>query len=168
MSSEGFRVVLLAYLAKAGDEVGSIYLEEEDITIVDQLEVDTFAERINFPQANTVRELVVESVSHLTSTSYSLKISFHAQATLNYCAYYQHYMLIETDKSREVSIDSMNGEGICDLSELFAFRFHGHIEFKFQEDLDVAAIETHSQDLGSDKNPIALSINIDKAEIVNI
>lgn len=166
-SSQVFNTLLLSYLSKSSSEVEDIYLEEGAITIKDELEVDTFGERINFPQASTVQNLVIEDVNHLSSTSYSLKISFEAKATLNYCAYYQGYMYIEEDTYRDVSMDSMNGDGICDLSELFNFKFQGHIEIVFQEDLDVEALKTHSRYLGSDGNPVTAVMDIDKAEIVN-
>lgn len=166
-SSEAFNILLHSYLTKSSNEIEDIYLEDGDITIKDELEVDTFGEQINYPQASTVQNLVVEGVNHLSSTSYSLKISFDAKATLNYCAYYQGYIYIAEDTYREVSMESMNGDGICDLSELFNFKFHGHIEIEFQDDLDVDAIKTHSRYLGSDGNPINVVIDIDKAEIVN-
>jgi len=167
LSGDSFKALLLEFLTKSNDEIEGIYLEDDDITIKDELEIDTFGERINVPQASTVQNFVVENVSHLSSTTYSLKISFDAKATLSYCAYYQGYMYIEEDTCREVSMDSMNGDGICDLSELFNFKFHGYVEIEFQENLDIDEIKTHSRYLGADANPITAAMDIDKAEIVN-
>ncbi|MGB3724803.1 MAG: PIN domain-containing protein [Glaciecola sp.] len=167
LSGEDFSALFLKYLIRSDDEIGDIYLEDDDITIKDELEVDTFGERINFPQAKSVNNLVVDGVSKLSSTSYSLKVSFDANATLNYCAFYEGYMYIEKDTSRDVTMDSMNGDGICDLSELFEFKFRGYVVIEFKEELDIDAIKAHSRYLGTEANPITADIDIDTAEIVN-
>ena len=165
LSSDDFRILFYEYLTKSGSEVEEIYLEEDDIKIKDDLEVKTFGERINYPQARTVNNLVIEGVSHLSSTSYSLKISFDAKATLNYCSYYDDYMYIEEDTDRDVSMDSMNSDGICDLSEIFDFKFHGYVAIEFDDELAIDEIKTYSRYLGSDENPMKAVIDMHMAEI---
>lgn len=168
LNGDEFRTLLLSYLTKSKDDIEGIYIEDEDdISNKEELEVDTFGEQINFPQADTVQNLIVEGVNHLSNKSYSLKISFIANATLNYCAYYGDYMYLDEDTCRDVSMDSMNGDGICDLSELLKFKFHGYVEIGFEEELNIDAIKTHSRYLGSETNPITVELEIDNAEIVN-
>lgn len=163
--SNAFNALLHDFLTKSEDNIEEIYLEDDEISDNDELEVETFAQRINFPQADTVENLTIVDVNHLSSSSYSLKISFDATATLNYGANYSSYMYLEEDTHRQVSLDSMDGDGICDLSEFFKFTFYGHVGIEFGDDLDIDAIRAHSQYLGSKANPITAEIEIIKAEI---
>lgn len=166
LGGDEFKGFLLSYLTRANDKIEAIYLEEDDISNKDELGIDTYGERINWPQAKTVSDLIIGNIDYLSNDSYFLKLSFAAKATLDYCADYVDYVYLDENTDREPSMESMNGEGVCDLSELFDFRFSGHLEIKLHEGMAVEELRTHSQYLGSDTSPIDMELEIDSAQIL--
>jgi len=103
----------------------------------------------------------------LSDTSYSLKISFDSNATLDYCTEYSDYMYLNEETSRDVSMDGMSGDGVFELSEFIKFKFHGYIEIGLEEGMDVEEIKLHSRYLGAEANPITAELEINNAEIVD-
>lgn len=166
LSGNTFTAALLLYLTKSSNQIEEVYLEEHEISNKSELNIETFGERINFPQVDTVKNFMIESVDYLSKKFYSLEVSFEANAILYYCADYAEYMHIEEDTNRCVSIENMKSDGICDLSELFKFKFNGYVEIGLKEDLDINAIKLYSDCLSSEVNPIIVDLRIENAEII--
>lgn len=153
------------YLISARTDIEDIYLESEQISSTDKLEITTFGENINYPEAETISEFNICNVAWLTEGVFSLEVDFKAEATLGYCGHYGEYIYLEEDAEREISFDSMSGDGICDLSEARSFKFTGYLQLFIDGELDIEAIKKHIKNIGEDGNPIQLSLDIEYADI---
>jgi len=166
LDSDDFTDNLRHYLIHATEEIEDIYLEESEILSKERLEIDSFGERVEYAQSEHIKDLVVKNSAWLSDDTYSVEITFTTDAAVYYCGNYADYLYLEEDTYRNVSLDSMNGDGICDLSETMSMRFAGLLEIKMSRDLDIEAVKSHSKYLGNEDNPISLSLQIESAEIL--
>ncbi|AUI81051.1 PIN domain-containing protein [Alteromonas macleodii] len=166
LSSPQFLEKLYSFLQDTKSEVGELYLEEQDVILNDQFGIQSFGERVDYVDPSTLKELKIDDVAWLENESYSLKISFIAKGTVLYCATYGEYLILEKNLERDVSYDSMNGDGICDLSEVMDLLFEGLITVDIEKELDVEAVKAHCEYLDSPSNPIRISLDIDTVEVL--
>lgn len=148
------------------DDIEEIYLEEDQIQNKDFLLIDSFGENLNYPSPEDITDLKLVSVERLADFTYSIEVEFITSARLNYCATYSDYMYLEEDTYRDVSFDSMNGDGICDLSEILRFKLSGNIDLTVTEEMSLDELKAHSKYLGNDDCEIKIEMDINSAEIV--
>lgn len=153
------------YLISTRSDIEDIYLENEQIHSTDNLEITTFGENINYLDAETVQEFNISNVAWLTEGVFSLEVDFKAEATISYCGHYEEYIYLEEDTTREVSIDSMNGDGVCDLSEARSIKFTGYIQLFIDGDLNTETIQKHIKNIDGNDSSIQLSLDIEYADI---
>jgi len=167
LDSEEFSNNLLYHLQNTNTEVEDIYLEGSDVLSKGKLGVVSFGESVGYVNAKNITDLSVENSAWLSDGNYSLEVSFTTNAGMLYCASYGDYMYLDEDTDRDVSLDSMNGDGVCDLSETMKFRFSGLITVGVGGDLNMEEIEKHSKYLGSSKKPVSIELDIQTAEILD-
>ncbi|MES9875141.1 MAG: PIN domain-containing protein [Candidatus Sedimenticola sp. 6PFRAG7] len=166
LNGEEFSDRLLQYLKHDYKEVEDIYLEDSEILAKEKLEVDSFGERVEDVNAHNIRDISIQNAAWFSDGDYSLEVSFTTEAGLYYCASYSEYLYLDEDTYRYVSLDSMNGDGLCDLSESMKLRFMGLVTVSVTDDLELEAVKAHSKYLGSPENPISLKLDIQTAEIL--
>jgi len=162
-----FNENLRKFLILSEDDIEYVYIEAPDISSKDKLGVYSFGESINFPQASAIESLQVIRVDPLTESTYSVQVSFITWATINYCVEYRDYLFIDEETDRDVVVDSVNGDGICDLSEGWSLRFFGSIELSLSDHINVDKLTTDDIDLNSSHDIKNIEIDIQSAEILN-
>lgn len=164
LKTENFSQRLLNYIISSADILDYVYLEEEEVLINNNLEINSFGERVESPQATMVENLIVGDTEYLENGVYSVRLSFKTTATLYYCAYYEDYLQIEDDPT--VLLDSMNGEGICDLIQSNDFIFYGFAEVRaVSKNLDINEILASPVNLRATESFFAINFVIEKAEL---
>lgn len=166
LGSPIFLQELDSFLRNPKSEIDQLYLEEEEVHLNNQLGIQTFGERVDYVNPSTLAKLKITDVAWLENESYSLKVSFFARGTIYYCATsYGEYLTLEENPERDVSFDSMNSDGICDLSEDMDFLFEGLVTVDIEKELDVEAVKAHCQYLGTTSTPITVKLEIESVEI---
>lgn len=166
LASQAFNEDLLDCLVKSKELIEGIYLEEDQIRSKELLGIDSFGERVNFPQAENIRDLHISNVVCLSEGIFSLEVTFITNASLNFCGEYSDYMSLAKDANRSVSSDSMNGDGICDLAESRYLIFTGYLQLNIEDELSVDELKIHCKYLGSEKSVLEIDLEIDSAEIL--
>lgn len=165
LSSDNISTTIRDYLIANRTDVEDIYLEDEQITSLENLEITTFGQNINYPEPESIGDFNISNIAWLTEGTFSFEVEFSTIATINYGAYYGEYIEIEEDFERETSLDSMNGDGACDISEVRSMKFTGYLQLHIDGDLDPDNINTHINTIGEDHNPIQISLDIEYADI---
>jgi hypothetical protein len=159
LRSESFTSDLLNYLSTSKNIIEYIYLEGPAVTAKNKFIKETFGERINSPKAENINNLHLCNPEHLGGDDYSVEVIFTTLASLTFCTDYFYYMECENESS--LTIDSMNGDGVCDIGVEDYFTFNGFIEIHIPENLNQQEIEHYVQTLASVDNPISLDLTIE-------
>lgn len=165
LSSEFISTTIRDYLIANRNDIEEIYLEGEQITSLKNLEITTFGQNINYPESQSISDFNISNIAWLTDGAFSFEVEFTAIATISYGAYYGDYIEIEEDFERETSLDSMNGDGACDISEVRSMKFTGYVQLHIDGDLDPDNIKANISSIGEDSNPIQISLDIEYADI---
>lgn len=166
LATDEFVESLHKTLSVRKDDIEEIYLEDAQIQNKDFLEIDSFGENLNYPSPEDITDLKVTSVDRLSDFVYSIEVEFITSARLNYCSTYSDYMYLEENTYRDVSLDSMNGDGMCDLSEILMFKLSGNIDLTVTDKMSLDELKAHSKYLGNSDCEITIEINMNSAEIV--
>ncbi|WP_027468278.1 PIN domain-containing protein [Deefgea rivuli] len=168
--TQGFLVNLNAYL-KEGIGLGSIYIESDEIPGSEKLGIDFFGMSINGVVDDNFydRESQINfgDVSYISDGVFSLAVSLEAAASLSYCVEYYDYQSLPLARKKSLEITSMNGDGICDVSELVLVTLTGFVEFKSRDEIvtkdSIASIADHFSLV---LNAFEIDLEIDAAEIL--
>ena len=161
LGSKSFADRLLSYLINSKNIIEYIYLEGSAVIARNKFIEETFGERINLPHADRIRELQLSNPEHLNGDDYSVEITFTTLASLDFCADFFYYIEFEDEPS--LTMDSMNADGMCDISADDYFTFKGFIEINIPEKLNIEEVEDYIRTLGSNGNPISLNLEIESA-----
>jgi hypothetical protein len=168
LGSNEFTDALLGYLVNSEKVIEDIYLEDDQILSKEFLEIDSFGERVNFPHAQDIRDLNLSNVAWLSDGTFSIEVEFTTSVKLDYCGEYSDYLYLTENTDRDVTLDSMNGDGVCDLVEPRDLKFKGYIELTFEGELGVDELKIHSGYLGSEKCAIEINLEIGSAELLQM
>jgi hypothetical protein len=165
--STSFQAQLSAYLRAADHKVSDIYIESGNVDGLDKLEMELiFGESINFPKASTIDGMHFGTVTQVSSGHFSLEVTFVASASVDYCGDYHCFTHLPRSRQEGIDMKSMDGDGICDLSEIRRVAFSGHIELRFEPYHSVETIALDAEYLHSQQNKIEIELDIAKAEVL--
>lgn len=166
-ASEAFTSHLTAYLRTATDQMSDIYIEEEDIYGQENLEMESaFAARVSSPKADTIEQVEVSAINQIDEGHFSLEISFIAATPLSFCGDYRELTALPQDRQNRINMDSMGGDGVCDLGEERKVAFSGHAELRFDSQYSAETLASHTEYLDSHNSKIKVEIEIDTAAIL--
>lgn len=129
IKSSDYSEALKDYFIENEEIINEIYISDGGVENTQLLCSRLYAAEINFPWGSDVEDIKIENVFSLTTEKYIADISFTTKAAVHFVTDYGSYL--EIDKNRSVDMDSMNGDGMCDLYEFYTANFSGRIEIQF-------------------------------------
>ncbi|WP_434985309.1 PIN domain-containing protein [Vreelandella zhaodongensis] len=162
-----FSKLLCRYLVTQKELISDIYVPDGNVSKTDIIGVDVYNAEVNFPSSDCIRDVHITNFYSISKEEFTAEISFVTFAPVHFISDYGNYLELERDNSRDVDMDSMNGEGICDLYETHQAKFSGSIEFSLSEDLNVEQIISLTKNLCGGDSRISVSLNIETAELLD-
>lgn len=128
MSSE-YAESLVSHFSDDGKIIEDIHVPDGAVENTNLIGIRIYHAEITMPNHKLISDLTIDSVYDLSDTKFIGDISFITEAPVSYVSDYGSYLQI--DSTRDVEMYSMNGDGMCDLIEVFKVKFHGQIEIEF-------------------------------------
>jgi len=161
-----FTESLSNYLRNQKEIIEQIYIED-GVENTGLLGIRPYAARLNFPSPKYISELKIVNFYPISETEFTADISFKTSATLHYVSDYGSYREIAEDTSRLIDMDSMNGDGMCDLYESVNTQYSGNVYLSFIAPQSVETIEAILQSK-DDYESVSIELDIDTASIVEL
>lgn len=166
LSNQPFTDRLIEYLTSNEEPLSNIYVEEQNIDGINNLDIDSFGASINYAQANNVQQIEFSNPTYIDEGHYSLDIELTTTASIHYCADYMDYIQLSHRRVKNIDLSSMNGDGVCDLAEGFTVKLQGTIEVFFDGGWSALELDTHSAYLNTKKTKIETILNIESGTIL--
>ncbi|GEM_PF-2867635 len=128
---------LVEFVKGSKNLLDSIYMEEDEVTGAEVLDMDCFGIRINGPQVGDVASLQLDQMEYLGKWQFAVMFIMEARARVDYCASYVDYL--EHERKEFIEMTSMNGVGICDLEEVRPIRISGKMIISIDQEGGVEA-----------------------------
>lgn len=162
-----FSSLLCQYLVTRKEVIDDIYVPDGNVFNTDIIGIEVYNAEVNFPSSERIRDVHITNFYSISKKEFTAEISFVTSAPVHYISDYGSYLELERYSSRDVDMDSMNGEGICDLYETFQAKFVGRIEFSLSEELDFKQIISLTKNLCGIESKINISLDIETAELMD-
>jgi hypothetical protein len=167
-NSEELATLLTNYLRTQDELIGHIYIPDGAVENTEQVGIRIFNAEINWPDATAIDNLSISNFYVISETEFTAAVSFTSYAPLHFISDYGSYLELERDKERAVDMDSMNGEGICDLYESYIAEFQGIISFNFDEKYELEQIKELFDNLASSDSSLSVELDIESAKLLSI
>jgi hypothetical protein len=161
-----FSESLCGYLRNQKEIIEHIYIED-GIENTNLLGIRPYATELNFPSPENITELMIVNFYPISETEFTAEISFKTSASLHFVSDYGNYREIAMNASRIIDMDSMNGDGMCDLYEAVYAQYSGNVYFSFTTPQSVETIEAilrHKNDYTS----VLITLDIDTASLIEL
>lgn len=162
--SEPTQAALTSYLKGASEMLDSVYVEEEQLSGIEMLELDVWGPSLNYAQARAIQAIRYGDVAYIDRGHFSLEVVIETKARIDFAADFMDFQSL--DSSREVEEWSMDGDGACDLREVRNVILQGHLNLSFEPNLKRDAVEAHMNYLNSTETKIDIQLEVDRAEIL--
>jgi hypothetical protein len=163
----GFSKSLCNYLSKQKELIEHIYIPD-GVENTELIGIKLYAAELNFPDPERISELTITNFYPISETEFTAEVTFRTNASLHYVSDYGSYLELERDSSRDVDMDSMNGEGMCDLYEHVLTQYVGKVSLSFIESQTVETIKPIMQNLVHDDTPVSIVLDVDMARLIEI
>lgn len=163
-ASEAVKTRIVEYLRNAKDLLEDVYVEEENLTGLEALEMHVIGASLNYAQADDISSVDLSEPTLVDSGHLSMPVIIRTRARIDYAASYSEVQAFED--SREIDNWSMDGEGICDLREVRDVDLIGFLDFRFAPELTPAALDAHTEYFRAEKPKIEISLEIAKAKVL--
>ncbi len=163
---KGFSTLLSKYLVTQENMLEQVYIPDGNILNTDLIDDYIFNAEINFPQSNNIQYLSIANFYAISKTEFTAEISFTTTAPVHFISDYGSYLELSRDNSRDIDMDSMNGDGMCDLYETYRALFCGKIELTLAQEYDVEGISTLMGNLCNDDSQLDVILNIETAKLL--
>ncbi|MDW1850341.1 PIN domain-containing protein [Vibrio sp. Vb0888] len=146
LASAESQKVLIKYISSEGVGIEDVYLTGDDLSGTDNLLLESsYNSDIQHIDVSSINNVNLGEIRYINDDMYSIDIQFGANALVNYAAYYGDYVALDEMSQEHVDIDSMNGDGYCECSELRAVNFSGAIEIYLNTHLTPDDLAVHMQ-----------------------
>lgn len=167
-NSEKLATLLTSYLRTQDELISHIYIPDGAVENTEQVGIRIFNAEINWPDATAIDNLSISNFYVLSDTKFTATVSFTSHAPLHFISDYGSYLELERDKERDVDMDSMNAEGICDLYESYIAEFQGVISLNFDERYELEQIEAIFDNLTSNGSNVSVELDIESASLLGV
>jgi rRNA-processing protein FCF1 len=152
------------FLTSDKSYLDSIYLTDSDVSDLDEtLAMAVYAVEIESIDSSTIQNVKFGDIRFIDDDFFSIEIQFSAESPISYCTDYGSYVgLSEEDKSH-ITFDSMNSDGICELSEIRDFQFDGNMEIYLHSQMEPEEFKTHTLYISNEDCLISASVEIKNA-----
>ncbi|MAC32472.1 MULTISPECIES: PIN domain-containing protein [Idiomarina] len=167
LMSDGFNQFIISRLKENPKPFNELYLPD-NIKNLEELGINAFGPELESPQVETLEKFSFLEVFDIGSDKFSATISFTALASLNYVSDYGSFLELERRTQRQVSMHSMNGDGLCDLSEPVIAEFSGEAIFWFNEPKSEADLERIVNEPKAARDELRFDFNIQEGYLRGI
>lgn len=164
VSSVAYSQAMVRLLQAKPGYFESIYVEPSegreliaDWVLHVEAEVDDFSH---------VENITIDRVHKISEQHFAAKISFQMDSGISYVTDYGEVLKIERDKKRTADCWSMNGEGMCDVTESARLKFYGDLNIFF--DVSIDSLEQREIDSYFEADTIKMAIDINDADIIKL
>lgn len=162
-ASEAVKTRIVEYLRNAKDLLDDVYVEEENITGLEVLEMQIFGASLNYAQASAISNVDFGEPTLVDSGHFSMPVTMSTRAQIHYGASYGE--VAQFEGSRAIDIWSMDGDGICDLIEPREVELIGFLDLRFAPELTPEVLEVHTEYLQAEKPKIEIGLEISTAKV---
>lgn len=162
-ASETVQARIVEYLRNAKDLLEDVYVEEENLSGLEALEMDVIGASLNYAQAGAIASVDFGEPTLVDTGHLSMPVTIRTRARIDYGASFVDVQAFED--SREIDNWSMDGDGICDLREIRDVNLIGFLDLRFDPELTPAALEAHTEYFRAGKPKIEISLEIATAEV---
>ncbi|HBQ3191901.1 MULTISPECIES: PIN domain-containing protein [Klebsiella pneumoniae complex] len=113
-----------------------------------------------------IENITIDRVHKISEQHFAAKISFQMDSGISYVTDYGEVLKIERDKKRTADCWSMNGEGMCDVTESARLKFYGDLNIFF--DVSIDSLEQREIDSYFEADTIKMTIDINDADIIKL
>lgn len=167
LMSDGFNRFIVSKLMSNPSSFAALYLPD-NIKNLEELDINAFGPELVSPQIETMEGFSFLEVFDVGSDKFSATISFTALASLNYISDYGSFLELEKKTQRQVSMHSMNSDGLCDLSEPVLAKFFGEAIFWFKEPKSEQDIQRIAKEPERAQDEMFFDINIQEGYLIEI
>lgn len=154
------------YFSNLSGEISWIYLDDDALLNKELIAERVYNVEINSEINENIENLSINNLYPLTAQNFVGDLSFEIDTTVHFITDYSTYLEIENDKSRTVDIESMNGDGICDLYEDYRVRFFGQIEIVFDESFDESVVKVLMRNIKQNEETIRVNFDLKSCELI--
>lgn len=167
LASGDSQEVLKKFLLSEEASIEDVYLTSDELSGIEHLLLESsYNEDIQYIDVSSIRNVTLGDIRYINDDMYSVDVHFEAQATVNYAAYYGDFISLD-DKSQElIDIDSMNGDGYCDCSEVRATVFLGAIDIYLDPQLSPENLSVHMQYFSANNTNVSGVVEVKSATIL--
>jgi PIN domain len=162
-ASEAVKTRIVEYIRNAKDLLDDVYVEEENITGLEVLEMQIFGASLNYAQASAISNVDFGEPTLVDSGHFSIPVTISTRAQIHYGASYGE--VAQFEGSRAIDIWSMDGEGLCDLIEPREVELIGFLDLRFTPELTPEVLEVHTEYLQAEKPKIEIGLEISTAKV---
>jgi hypothetical protein len=163
-AADAVQARIVDYLRQAKDMLEGVYVEEDQLIGLEQLEMGIIGASLNYAQAAAISSVDFGEAELVDSGHFAMPVIISTLARIDYGASYIDLQAISD--SREIDNWSMDGDGVCDLREIRTVDLTGFLEIRFDPELTLAALEAHTEYLSAAKPKIEISLEVVTAEIL--
>ncbi|AXR06744.1 PIN domain-containing protein [Salinimonas sediminis] len=134
-------------------------VEIEEVANLSILNIQAFNPQISDIQLDSLEDFGIMDIYSIGSDKFSAKFKFTAYACLTYVSDYGTFLDLDKNYERDVEMHNMNGDGMCELSEIISAKFYGDAIFWFdhpQTPTDIQKINSNSK-----QSDVKMSIDIE-------
>ncbi|MCK2320796.1 PIN domain-containing protein [Escherichia coli] len=131
--SAEFVSALSQYLRQRPDAFEYVYLHEDEISKIALIGQRIYGASIEVENYNDIANASISDARSIDEHTYSALLSFDMNVNINYITDYGTFLDIERTHGRRPEMESMNGDGICDVSENALTKFYGDLTVKFKK-----------------------------------
>ena len=152
--------LLLELLSGLGDLLDFIHLQEEEIDDPGELAVQpNWGVQLNGIAADAQTQISFGSASYDSDQNFSLDVVVEGKGRFDYAGYFEDY---NAAGEAVVSLESMNGDGVCDLRETRLAKVSGYLALSMSTELPPGEL------LAAIKNgDVRLELHVDRGAIIS-
>ncbi|ELY3597326.1 PIN domain-containing protein [Cronobacter turicensis] len=113
-----------------------------------------------------IENITIDRVHKISDQHFAAKISFQMDGGISYVTDYGEILKIERDKERSAECWSMNGEGMCDVTEDARLECYGDLNIFFEISID--SLEQGKIDSYFERDAIIMTVDVNDAEIIKL
>lgn len=159
---------LRLYFAHQKEQISHIYVTNDAVSNLEIIGIDAYNAIINWPDEDSIRDIVISNFYTASDNEFTAEISFVTDTSVHYISDYGSYLQIEKDANRSIDLDSMDGDGICDLYESFIAEFSGRIHFSFSEPQSLEGATAIMKSIIENEALVSIDLEIEAAKLLDI
>jgi len=106
---------------------------------------------VDGPIVESITEISFGALSSIAPKHFVMPLDFTAQVQVGFAATYYDWLQLPEFQKKAYPFDSMDGDGICDVTAIVPARLSGQIVVHLLQDMTPEIIKTHAEFIGHEK-----------------